>query len=140
MTKRRLIKKYKNRRLYDFEISQYITIEDLQRYVVDGLLFKILDSDSGKDITNATLLQIVVEMESNATQFLSSTMLRQLIILAHHPMHEAFKSMMEQMMIAMENQISKNPYLSDYQKVTDAWGEQTQQLFSQWQALFRYKP
>ncbi|WP_230306103.1 polyhydroxyalkanoate synthesis regulator DNA-binding domain-containing protein, partial [Legionella pneumophila] len=30
----RLIKKYKNRRLYDTEISQYITVEQLQKYVV----------------------------------------------------------------------------------------------------------
>lgn len=60
----RLIKKYKNRRLYDTEISQYITVEQLQKYVVDGIDFKIEDSETGKDLTNSVLLQIIVEMEA----------------------------------------------------------------------------
>lgn len=34
----RLIKKYKNRRLYDTEISQYIKMETLQEYVLKGIL------------------------------------------------------------------------------------------------------
>ena len=67
----RLIKKYKNRRLYDTETSQYITIEQLQRYVVDGVAFKVEDSETSKDLTNSILLQIIVEMEAGPTQFLS---------------------------------------------------------------------
>ena len=43
----RLIKKYKNRRLYDTETSQYITLEELQRYVVDGVQFSVEDSMTG---------------------------------------------------------------------------------------------
>ena len=35
----RLIKKYKNRRLYDTETSQYITLDELKQYVVDDLKF-----------------------------------------------------------------------------------------------------
>ncbi len=87
----RLIKKYKNRRLYDTEISQYITVEQLQKYVVDGIDFKIEDSETGKDLTNSVLLQIIVEMEAGPTQFLSSEILRQIISLANHPMHVSFK-------------------------------------------------
>ena len=81
----RLIKKYKNRRLYDTEISQYITVEDLQKYVLDGLAFRVEDSVSKEDITSATLLQIFVEMEEGPTKFLSPEMLRQLICLAIIP-------------------------------------------------------
>jgi polyhydroxyalkanoate synthesis repressor PhaR len=125
--KTRLIKKYKNRRLYDLEISQYI----------DGLAFQVVDAAGGKDITNATLLQIFVEMESNSLPFLSSAMLRQLIILANHPMHDALKSMLEQMMMAMETQLQSKPYLSDFQKATEAWDKQTRELVTHWQSLFR---
>lgn len=98
----RLIKKYKNRRLYDTTMSQYITIEDLQQYVVNGVLFRVEDSQTNHDLTSATLLQIFVEMESSASQFLTPDMLRQLIILAHHPMNQSFKSMLEQVFAAIE--------------------------------------
>ena len=132
----RLIKKYKNRRLYDTETSKYITVEDLQRYVVDGLLFRVEDSTSKADITNATLLQIFVEMEEGPTKFLSSDMLRQLICLAHHPMNQSFKTLLGQLVETVEKQSQSNPYLSDYKQATDAWNKQMQQLTTQWQAIF----
>ncbi|AHE66131.1 polyhydroxyalkanoate synthesis regulator DNA-binding domain-containing protein [Legionella oakridgensis] len=135
----RLIKKYKNRRLYDTEKSQYITIDDLQRYVVDGLPFRVEEVETGKDITNGTLMQILVEMEAGSSQFLSSEILRQLIGLAHHPMNKTLKGMLEQMMEFMDKQMQANPYLQDYQQATDAWNKQMQSFFSQWQHFFKNK-
>ncbi|KTD65330.1 polyhydroxyalkanoate synthesis regulator DNA-binding domain-containing protein [Legionella shakespearei] len=129
----RLIKKYKNRRLYDTETSQYITIEQLQRYVVDGIAFRIEDSETGKDLTNTVLLQIIVEMEAGPTQFLSPEILRQIISLANHPMHVSLKSMMEQMFHVMDKPLQNNPY----QKATETWNEQMQQMMQQWQNLFK---
>lgn len=132
----RLIKKYKNRRLYDTEKSQYITVEDLQRYVIDGLQFKVEDSTSKKDITNATLLQIFVEMEAGPTKFLSPEVLRQLITLAHHPMSQSLKELLGQMVATVEKQTQSNQYLNDYKQVSEAWSKQMQQMLSQWQTLF----
>ncbi|HAT1597293.1 TPA: polyhydroxyalkanoate biosynthesis repressor PhaR [Legionella pneumophila] len=129
----RLIKKYKNRRLYDTEISQYITVEQLQKYVVDGIDFKIEDSETGKDLTNSVLLQIIVEMEAGPTQFLSSDILRQIISLANHPMHVSFKEMMEQMFHAMDKPLQSNPY----QQATEVWNKQMQQIMQQWQKMFK---
>ena len=37
----RIIKKYPNRRLYDTEISSYITIEDVRQLIVDGEDFEV---------------------------------------------------------------------------------------------------
>ncbi len=136
MSKFRTIKKYKNRRLYDLEISQFITVDDLQRYVVNGVLFHVIDASSKKDITNATLLQIFVEMEANSTQFLSSDMLRQLIVMVHHPLNRAFISMLEQMMLSMNNQSSQSAFSTDYQKATTLWSEQTQAFLKQWKMMF----
>jgi polyhydroxyalkanoate synthesis repressor PhaR len=133
----RLIKKYKNRRLYDTEKSQYITVEELQRYVIEGIDFRVEDSTKGNDITNATLLQIFVEMESGTTQFLSSDMLRQLITLAHHPMNKSFKDVVGQMFAGMEKTLEANPLLTDYQKVTDSMNQQMQQFMKQWQGFFK---
>ena len=129
----RLIKKYKNRRLYDTETSQYITVDQLQRYVVDDLAFKIVDSETGKDLTNSILLQILVEMEAGPTQFLSPEILRQIIALANHPMHASLKTMMEQMFHVMDKPLQNNPY----QKATETWNQQMQHMMQQWQKLFK---
>lgn len=133
MTMTRLIKKYKNRRLYDTETSQYITVEQLQRYVVDSIAFKIEDSETGKDLTSSVLLQILVEMEAGPTQFLSPEILRQIIGLANHPMHVSLKKMMEQMFLAMDKPLQNNPY----QQATEAWNKQMQETMQQWQSLFK---
>lgn len=133
----RLIKKYKNRRLYDTEKSQYITVEELQRYIIDGIAFRVEDSATNKDITNATLLQIFVEMESGASQFLSSDMLKQLIVLANHPMSQSFKTMLEQLFVTLEKNLQGNPYLNDYKSTNDLWTQQMQQLLKQWQGFFK---
>ena len=133
----RLIKKYKNRRLYDTEKSQYITIDDLQRYVIDGVAFRVEDSVSKTDLTNATLLQIVVEMEEGTTQFLSSEMLRQLICLANHPMNQSLKVLLGQLFGRLEQQSKSTAFSGDFQQLTDAWTKQMQQLTNQWQAFFQ---
>lgn len=133
----RLIKKYKNRRLYDTEISQYINVEDLQKYVLEGLDFRVEDSASKEDITNATLLQIFVEMEEGPTKFLSPEMLRQLICLSHHPMSQTFKTLLGQMFGTIEKQAQANPYLDDYKKASEAWTKQMEKITNQWQDFFR---
>lgn len=129
----RLIKKYKNRRLYDTETSQYITIEQLQHYVVSGVMFKIEDSETGKDITNSILLQIIVEMEAGPTQFLSSDVLRQIISFANHPMHLSLKMMIGQLFASLEQPADNRAY----QKAAEAWGDQINHMVLQWQKIFK---
>ena len=48
----RIIKKYPNRRLYDTEISSYITIEDVRQLIVDGEDFEVRDAKTGDDLTH----------------------------------------------------------------------------------------
>ena len=129
----RLIKKYKNRRLYDTETSQYITIEELRRYVVESIAFKVEDSESGLDLTNSILLQIIVEMEAGPSQFLSVDILRQIIIWANHPMHRSLKTMIEQMFKTVELPLKDNPY----QKISEQFGQQMQDILGQWQKIFK---
>lgn len=133
----RLIKKYKNRRLYDTEKSQYINVEELAQYVVEGIAFKVEDASSGKDLTTNTLLQIFVEMESGPSQFLSADMLRQLIILAHHPMNKSFKTMLGQMFTNIETSIDSNSFINDYKKAAELWSGKMDELSKQWQEYFK---
>lgn len=61
----RLIKKYPNRRLYDTQVSQYITLEEVRQLVLEGEEFRVVDKKSGKDITQSILLQVIAEREEN---------------------------------------------------------------------------
>jgi polyhydroxyalkanoate synthesis repressor PhaR len=75
----RVIKKYPNRRLYDTEISSYITIEDVRQLIVDGEGFEVRDAKTGDDLTRQVLLQIITEHEQDGQPMLSTQLLSQLI-------------------------------------------------------------
>lgn len=75
----RVIKKYPNRRLYDTEISSYITIEDVRQLIVDGEEFEVRDAKSGEDLTRQVLLQIIAEQEQDGQPILSTELLSQII-------------------------------------------------------------
>lgn len=134
-TQVKLIKKYKNRRLYDLDRSQYITVEDLQSYVMEDIDFQVIDVVSGKDLTNATLLQIFVELEAHSTEALSSKVLCQLIRLSQHPMSQHYKQILEQMLTQMQSQT--NPYLQTAQEASDMWIKQSEKMMHTWQEWMR---
>ena len=48
MSRPRIIKKYPNRRLYDTEISSYVTLEDIRQLVQDGEAFEVQDAKTGQ--------------------------------------------------------------------------------------------
>jgi polyhydroxyalkanoate synthesis repressor PhaR len=75
----RVIKKYPNRRLYDTEISSYITIEDVRQLIVEGEAFEVRDAKSGEDLTRQVLLQIIAEHEQDGEPMLSTQLLSQII-------------------------------------------------------------
>ena len=79
MAAMRIIKKYPNRRLYDTEISSYITIEDVRQLIVDGEDFEVRDAKSGDDLTRQVLLQIIAEHEQDGQPMLSTQLLSQII-------------------------------------------------------------
>jgi polyhydroxyalkanoate synthesis repressor PhaR len=60
---RHLIKKYANRKLYDTRTSHYITLEGIADLVRDGHTIQVVDRDSGQDLTQVILSQIVLSEE-----------------------------------------------------------------------------
>jgi len=60
---RHLIKKYANRKLYDTQTSRYITLEGIAGLVRDGHTIEVVDRDTGQDLTQVVLSQIVLEEE-----------------------------------------------------------------------------
>jgi polyhydroxyalkanoate synthesis repressor PhaR len=55
----RLIKRYKNRRLYDTELKKTITFVEIKKYVQDDIDLRVVDNSTGRDITLPVLAQIV---------------------------------------------------------------------------------
>ena len=74
----KIIKKYTNRRLYDTDQSQYITLEELAELIREGHDVKVIDTKEGHDLTQATLAQIVVESRG-AAKMLPVPLLTQMI-------------------------------------------------------------
>ena len=60
---RHLIKKYANRKLYDTRTSSYVTLEGIAGLVRDGHEIKVVDRETGQDLTQVTLSQIVLSEE-----------------------------------------------------------------------------
>ena len=79
MTDERIIKKYPNRRLYDTNQSCYITLNDVRDLVLASVPFKVIDRQSGDDITRSILLQIIMEQESGGQPLFSANILEQFI-------------------------------------------------------------
>lgn len=78
-SKLRVIKKYPNRRLYDTEISRYITLDEIRQLVLDGVEFEVQDSRDGSDITRSILLQVISEQEEGGNPMFSTEVLTRFI-------------------------------------------------------------
>jgi len=79
MAQTRIIKKYPNRRLYDTEISSYITLEEVRQLVLDGDAFEVRDAKTGEDLTRTVLLQIIAEHEGHGQPMFTTQLLSQVI-------------------------------------------------------------
>jgi polyhydroxyalkanoate synthesis repressor PhaR len=77
----RLIKRYGNRKLYDVEASRYVTLDGIRALVQSGEDVRVVDNDSGEDLTRVTLAQIIYEAEKkpNGGGTLSLPLLRRLV-------------------------------------------------------------
>ena len=74
-----MIKRYASRRLYNTETSDYVTLEDIARFIHDGRDVQILDLKSGDDLTRQYLLQIIAEHESRGESVLPIDILTDLV-------------------------------------------------------------
>jgi polyhydroxyalkanoate synthesis repressor PhaR len=75
----RIIKRYPNRKLYDTEAKQYITLEGIAALIRQQDDVRVIDHASGEDLTAVTLTQIILEQEKKRDGFLPRTVLTGLI-------------------------------------------------------------
>lgn len=82
MATMKVIKRYKNRRLYDAETSRTITQFDLARMIREGRQVRVVDSTTGEDITRDVLGRVLLaESERWGSVSEIREMLRNLIYL-----------------------------------------------------------
>ena len=91
----RILKKYPNRRLYDTQLSSYITLADVKAMVLSGERFEVRDAKTGEDLTRSILLQIILEEETGGVPIFSAPMLSQLIRFYGHAMQGMMGSYLE---------------------------------------------
>lgn len=104
MAEERIIKKYPNRRLYDTTLSCYITLNEVRDLVLAMTPFKVIDRQSGEDITRSILLQIIMEQESGGQPLFSSEMLEQFIRNYSENSRKGFTAYLEESMQLFNSQ------------------------------------
>ncbi|MCZ6791073.1 MAG: polyhydroxyalkanoate synthesis regulator DNA-binding domain-containing protein, partial [Candidatus Dadabacteria bacterium] len=73
------IKKYSNRRLYDSTNKRYVTLDNIASLIREGSEIKVIDSQSGEDISKVILIQVILESEKNKEDILPVSFLHMLI-------------------------------------------------------------
>ncbi len=58
-----LIKRYANRKLYNTDTSRYITLKGIAELIEGGEDVRVVDNETGEDITSVALSQILVDNE-----------------------------------------------------------------------------
>ena len=105
MSEKRIIKKYPNRRLYDTAVSRYITLHDIKQLVSECVDFQVRDAKTEEDLTNSTLLQIILEQEENHNPMFTRDMLEHFIRSYGNSMQSMMSNYLQQSMnLFMEQQ------------------------------------
>ena len=73
-----LIKRYANRKLYNTETSRYITLKGIAELIEQDRQVRVIDNETGEDITSVALSQILVDSERSSRN-VPGTVLSELI-------------------------------------------------------------
>lgn len=79
MEKAKIIKRYQNRKLYDTDASCYVTLDEIAEMIQQGEEVTVVDNRNQKDITAATLTQIIFEKQKRSEAPIPIATLRHII-------------------------------------------------------------
>jgi polyhydroxyalkanoate synthesis repressor PhaR len=134
----RIIKKYPNRRLYDTEESRYVTLGDVQHLVRSGTDIKVVDSQTGDDITRSILIQIITDQETGGDPLFTTEMLTRFIRFYDEAVHDAFSGYLDQSLrFFAEQQQQFARRMRDTMSGSDVWdmAEMTRRNLKFWQDI-----
>jgi polyhydroxyalkanoate synthesis repressor PhaR len=75
----RIIKRYGNRKLYDARRGRYVTLDDLAALVAAGQEVRVVDQETGADLTTVTLAHVILEGIKERTANIPGQVLARLI-------------------------------------------------------------
>lgn len=90
-----IIKKYRNRRLYDTKHSRYITLDELKELTLNGGEFRV-HTPGGEDVTRQTLISMLLSGEVMGQPLFSEQTLRNMVMFTQGPMRAPMKVFFEQ--------------------------------------------
>jgi len=73
------IKRYSNRKLYNTDACQYVTLEEIAGILKANGDVRVIDHRTGADLTTLTLLQVVLEQERQIGGLLPAVLLKRII-------------------------------------------------------------
>jgi polyhydroxyalkanoate synthesis repressor PhaR len=104
------IRKYPNRRYYDTSRSRHLTLEDIRGMVRRGTNVRIVDSQTGADITSKTLMQMILEFDAPKVDLFTVPLLSAMIRVNDQVMKGFFEKFFLQALgsfFAFQNQIER---------------------------------
>ena len=139
----RLLKKYPNRRIYDTETSQFVTLANIREMVNERQEIRVVHSKTGNDLTRSVLMQIITEMEAEGHEsLLTNKILEELIRFYDDKMVAVMSPHLEKLILqslAVQDQIHqqvKNAFTQPYPSPEEA----IKQMMEQYQELTGQKP
>ena len=109
-----IVKKYSNRRLYDTTNKKYVTLEEISSLIRNGYEVRVIDSQSGADISKVVLIQVILESEKNREDILPVSFLHMLIKYGNKIAKDFFENyflMMFQPYLSVQNNMQKNLHI-----------------------------
>ena len=114
-------RKYPNRRIYDPASSKYVTLDYLLELIVAGISIRVEEAESGVDITQTTLLQILAKEElKQASPLLTNLALEQLIRFTCNPYAQPASQFIEQSLKFMAQ--DSNVFLKSFERAAQSSG------------------
>ena len=91
----RVLKRYGSRKLYDTEASRYATLEELVGWIRDGQQVRVVDNESGEDVTAQTLTQVILDQGRRGGSFLNIETLHEVIRRGEETMRVGVERLLE---------------------------------------------
>ena len=88
------IKRYNNRKLYNTDLRQYVTLDDIAAILNDGGDIRVVDHRSGVDLTTLTLLQVILEQERQIGGLLPSVLVSRVVKSGDQKFHQLVQALM----------------------------------------------
>ncbi len=104
-----LIKRYANRKLYDTESKRYITLDGIAEMIRQQQDVKVIDHETGEDITALTQAQIIFEQERKLRSGIPRTVFTNIIQTSSDTISQVWHALIppEEMKKAVDIEIEK---------------------------------